>query len=192
MTLFDEEMDEHLVGELEELCVPVGNVREQVQWSAEVRWAEETALRFTVVGEAKTAGSKRAFVNPKTGRAIITEDARTGRSAKTWRQEVAATALTARQLAPWGDELLLGPCVVEFTFRRPRPKGHYGSGRNAGVVRSSAPPAPATRPDVLKLARAVEDALTGILWKDDAQIVDERLRKVWGEPERCEIVVRAL
>lgn len=184
MTLFDEEMDAKLVTDLEELCVP-GEVKFSVD-----PMSLRPALRFSVVGQAKTAGSKRAFVHPKTGRAIITEDARTGRSAKTWRQEVAAVAAFHRPSAPWGDEMLLGPCSVEFTFYRPRPKGHYGSGANARVVRPSAPPAPATRPDVLKLARAVEDALTGILWKDDSQIVDERLRKVWGEPERCEIVVR--
>ena len=35
-------------------------------------------------------------------------------------------------------------------------------------------------PDVLKLARGVEDALTGIVWRDDAQIVNESLNKVVG------------
>jgi len=35
---------------------------------------------------------------------------------------------------------------------------------------------------VLKLARAVEDALTGVIWADDAQIVDEVIRKRYGRP----------
>jgi Holliday junction resolvase RusA-like endonuclease len=43
------------------------------------------------------------------------------------------------------------------------------------------------KPDVLKLARAVEDALTGILYRDDAQIVTEVLRKRYGDPPRVEI-----
>jgi Holliday junction resolvase RusA-like endonuclease len=47
-----------------------------------------------------------------------------------------------------------------------------------------------TRPDVLKLARAAEDALTGIVWRDDSQIVHETLAKVYGEPERLEVAVR--
>lgn len=39
-------------------------------------------------------------------------------------------------------------------------------------------------PDVLKLARGVEDALTGIVWRDDAQIVNESLSKVVVAPPR--------
>lgn len=145
------------------------------------------ALRFVVYGQPRPGGSKKAFVNPKTGKAVIVDDS--GAAGKSWRQEVA----TAGRVAVGPDApLLLGALAVEFTFYRPRPKGHYGSGANAWVLKASAPPAPITRPDALKLARAVEDALTGILWKDDAQIVQETLRKVWGEPERCEITVRAL
>ena len=83
-------------------------------------------------------------------------------------------------------------CEVEFVFHRRRPKGHFGSGRNAGVVKASAPAHPTSRPDVLKLARAAEDALTGIVWHDDAAIVDERLRKVWGDREGCTVTVRLL
>ena len=45
---------------------------------------------------------------------------------------------------------------------------------------------------MLKLARAVEDALTGIVWRDDAQIVDEQLSKVYGEPARVEVDVAEL
>lgn len=45
---------------------------------------------------------------------------------------------------------------------------------------------------MLKLARAAEDALTGILWRDDAQICDEVIRKRYGEPARVEIEVRTL
>jgi hypothetical protein len=33
----------------------------------------------------------------------------------------------------------------------------------------------------LKLARAAEDALTGVLWLDDSQIVDERISKAYGD-----------
>jgi Holliday junction resolvase RusA-like endonuclease len=145
---------------------------------------EADQVSFTVYGVAKPGGSKRAFKHPHTGRIIVTEDSKN----RNWRQDVA----NAGRAAMWPQEPWLGPLVVEFVFFRPRPKGHYGSGRNAGVVKASAPGRPATRPDVLKLARAVEDALTGIVWRDDAQIVDERLVKVWGEPERVEIVVRVL
>lgn len=145
---------------------------------------EAPLLRFSVIGVAKPAGSKRGFVNPKNGRVIITDDSKN----KPWRQEVAGAGAVAM-----GDaELFLGALAVTFTFVRPRPRGHFGTGRNAGVVKASSPAFPVTRPDVLKLSRAAEDALTGIVWRDDSQIVDERLLKVWGAPERLEVVVREL
>jgi Holliday junction resolvase RusA-like endonuclease len=151
---------------------------------------EASALTFTVFGEAKPGGSKRAFRDPKTDRIVVVDDS--GKAGRSWRQEVANAGLAARAHAPWGDVEATGPLAVEFTFFRARPKGHYGSGANAGLVKASAPAFPVTRPDALKLARAVEDALTKILWADDSQIVDEVLRKRWGTPERVEISVRTL
>ena len=64
-----------------------------------------------------------------------------------------------------------------------RPKGHFGK---RGLL-PSAPIAPIVKPDLLKLARAVEDALSGLVYKDDAQIVREILDKHYGEPARVEI-----
>jgi Holliday junction resolvase RusA-like endonuclease len=140
-------------------------------------------VSFTVYGDAKPGGSKKAFAHPSTGRIIVTEDSKN----KPWRQQVAGEGMRQFKTLPplFGD----GPLAVEFTFYRPRPLSHYGSGRNVARLKDSAPAVPTTRPDVLKLARAVEDALTGVLWRDDSQIVDERLRKCWGEPARVEIGV---
>lgn len=53
-----------------------------------------------------------------------------------------------------------------------------------------APIAPIVRPDLLKLARAVEDALSGVLWKDDSQVVVEVLRKRYDEPMGCVVTVK--
>ena len=141
---------------------------------------ESPLVEFTVLGQAKPGGSKTAFQHPTTGR-IIVKDSSANRP---WRSQVAAAA---REV--WEGELLRSPLRVEFRFVRPRPKSH----RNArGEVKASAPAFPTTRPDVLKLARAAEDALTGVLWADDAQIVEEVLVKVFGEPERLEVRLWAL
>jgi Holliday junction resolvase RusA-like endonuclease len=141
-------------------------------------------IAFTVIGEAAPAGSKRAFRNPHSGRIMVTD---ASKGSKPWKARVAATAVEHFE-----GELLDGPLVLELSFFRPRPKTHYGSGRNSAVVKPSAPSYPATRPDVLKLARGVEDALTGVVWRDDAQIVDEVLRKRYGSPARCEVTIREL
>jgi crossover junction endodeoxyribonuclease RusA len=53
----------------------------------------------------------------------------------------------------------------------PRPKDHYGTGRNSGTVKPSAPINPASMPDLDKLVRCICDALTDAgVWKDDAQV----------------------
>ncbi|MEA2495595.1 MAG: hypothetical protein QOJ29_3506 [Thermoleophilaceae bacterium] len=128
------------------------------------------------------AGSKRAFQHPRTGRIMVTD---ASKGSKPWQAEVRAAAAARFN----GGGLITTPVRVEFVFYKPRPAGHYGTGRNAGTLKGSAPPFPATRPDVLKLARGVEDALTGIVWRDDAQIVSEHLEKRYGAPARCEVTV---
>jgi Holliday junction resolvase RusA-like endonuclease len=146
---------------------------------------------IVVDGEAQPAGSKTSWV-PKgkdgkpierAGGGIIVNTADANKKAKPWQRDVAAAASVQ-----YDGPLLLGPLRVELIFYRPRLKGHFGSGRNAEVLKDSAPAYPTSRPDALKLARGVEDALTGIVWRDDAQIVDEMIGKRWGKP-RCEIKV---
>jgi Holliday junction resolvase RusA-like endonuclease len=139
-------------------------------------------LSFTVLGEAAPAGSKRAFRNPHSGRIMVTD---ASKGSKPWKAEVKAAAAGAFN----GGGLLTGPLRLDLVFYKPRPAAHFGTGRNAGTLKASAPPFPATRPDVLKLARGVEDALTGIVWRDDAQIVVEHLEKRYGSPARCEVRV---
>ena len=51
---------------------------------------------------------------------------------------------------------------------------------------------PSVKPDLSKLIRSTEDAMTGILYADDAQVVDIRSRKHYGTPERVEVCVRTV
>jgi len=141
-------------------------------------------IDFFVSGVPKPAGSKTAFVNKHTGKAIVTDACKTS---KDWKSLV---AYTAREY--YKGELLTGPLLVTMTFYQTRPACHYGSGKNAKVLKDSAPMWPTGKPDVLKLTRAVEDACTGILWKDDSQIVDERIVKCYGDKPGVMIGVQRL
>lgn len=147
-------------------------------------------LTFTVYGHAEPAGSKRAFAIKRdgvpTGKVTVVD---ANRHAKTWQREVRDVAREV--LAETDTELLTGPLVVSFTFYAIRPRGHYGTGRNTDLLKPSAPPYPTGRPDSLKLARGTEDALTGLVWRDDAQVVTLTVRKRYGAPERCEILIQA-
>jgi Holliday junction resolvase RusA-like endonuclease len=77
---------------------------------------------------------------------------------------------------------------VEIIEYRVRPKSHYGKkGLNK---KGRETPFPTMQPDCLKIARAIEDALTKVIYRDDAQIVQEYIRKVWGDTECTFVAIR--
>lgn len=140
---------------------------------------------IVVHGEAAPAGSKRIVPVGKRGGPTFYRSVDANRKVEPWKKQVAYEAAIAM-----GERALLrGPLEVTFTFFKRRPKGHYGA---RGNLLPSAPTHPTTRPDATKLVRGVEDALTGVVWNDDAQIVAQGAFKCWGEPERCVVVVREL
>lgn len=157
-------------------------------------------IAFTVHGEAKPAGSKVSGVIFRKGPGgkkvpvyrdngspmTFTKDT-SGAAGKDWRTTIQAAAMDA-----YVGPLLEGPLEVEMTFFRVRPKSHFGTGRNAGVVKASSPEHPITKPDVTKLVRAAEDALTGVLWRDDSQIVSAHTHKRYGDSAKLEILVRTI
>lgn len=129
----------------------------------------EPAIRhsvdFTVQGVAQPAGSKRAFVIG--GRAVVAD---ANKRSAPWKAIVRARALEAME----GSPPLEGPLHLSVVFWLPRPKSHMAA---SGLPRSSAPRYPVTRPDATKLLRGTEDACTGVVWGDDAQIVCQRVEK---------------
>lgn len=139
-------------------------------------------LRFFVDGRSQTAGSKRAVPIIKDGKRVATRVVEDGspdvREAKrTWRQDLRTIAWDAMHEQGWEREH--GPVALELVFHRQRPAGHYGSGRNARVLKPSAPSWPTGKPDLTKMTRAAEDALTGLVWGDDSQVVCGVQSKVW-------------
>jgi hypothetical protein len=68
-------------------------------------------------------------------------------------------------------------------FRFARPKGHYGSGRNAAVLKPGAPRSPAGKPDLDKVLRSTLDALGEAgCYRDDSQVVAVEAQKAYCEP----------
>jgi Holliday junction resolvase RusA-like endonuclease len=47
------------------------------------------------------------------------------------------------------------------------------------MLRDDAPKTKASKPDLTKLIRSTEDALTGIAWNDDASVVHQVARKLY-------------
>ena len=130
-------------------------------------------IRFKVPGLARPQGSKTASVNKYTGRAVMRE---ANKNLPQWRTDVAQAA----DFAMDGHELLTGPLLLDVAFIFVRPASHF---TKTGKLVKGAPDAPTGHNlgDTSKLVRAVEDAMQGIVYKDDAQITTlGRPRKRWG------------
>lgn len=111
-----------------------------------------------------------------------------------------------KNLAPWRRDAilaiqswmgqrppLLGPLSLTVEFMFNRPASHFGTGRNAGVLKASAPASPSTTPDLDKLLRAVCDSMTQAgAWRDDAQVVRVTASKVYADRPRTHLVVEVL
>ena len=135
--------------------------------------------RLCILGIPETQARHRHF---KKGDFIGTYDP----SAKAKKQ----LAMVVQDEAP--EVPLTGPIALELIFYMPRPKNHYGTGRNAGKLKGSAPYWHVSRPDSDNLEKFVKDALNGIFWKDDSQICYTSTQKIYSDQPRSEIVINKL
>jgi Holliday junction resolvase RusA-like endonuclease len=141
------------------------------------------SITFSVLGQPVPQGSKRGFA--RGGKVVMLE---MGKNLQPWRQEIAVVASQHMgSESPW-----LGPIRVKLTFFIPRPKGHYGTGRNATTLKASAPRFPISSPDLDKLTRAVLDALTGIAYRDDAQVHSLDTMKLYADDHYAGVVAEVI
>lgn len=124
-------------------------------------------IEFTVPGVPVQKGSMKCICVRGHGRVIA--DRR--KDLKAYQESVAEHALAA------GATRYVGSVAVEVEFHLPRPMGHYGTGRNAGVLKESARLHPSVAPDLDKYQRSVGDALSKVAWDDDAQVVEWKASK---------------
>ena len=117
------------------------------------------AIRFFISGIPRTKGSSHSFVNPKTKAVIYQHD---NPNLKAWQSLVSFTAAQSK-VKP-----ATAAVVLEIEYYFPRPKAHFNS---KGHLKASAPLDILTKPDIDKLERCILDALTGIAYRDDAQVV---------------------
>ena len=113
------------------------------------------------------------------------------KNTRPWRQAVASAAAEVMAGVIGKDpsmsqiisprEILTGPCRLEVFFVFTRPGSHFGTGKNAGVLKASAPTHHPKKPDTDKLLRAIGDALTGVVVRDDSQFSEVIARKTYTE-----------
>jgi Holliday junction resolvase RusA-like endonuclease len=121
-------------------------------------------IEFIVYGSPAPQGSKKFVGTTKTGRGIMVESSK---KVRPWRQDVKAAAEAVR---PAGGAID-GPLRVSMVFTLPKPASAPKRRRTW----------PDKKPDVSKLARSTEDAISDAgLWADDARVVEySRLAKVF-------------
>lgn len=126
-----------------------------------------------VEGKPATAGSKKAFPfrrkNGKLGVSVVHDNP----AAKGWMEWVRFCV----------SQYWIGPPTKEairlyLTFVATRPASHYTKN---GTLKSSSPENPVYKPDLTKMTRAVEDALTGLVWVDDSQVCWQVIQKEYGD-----------
>jgi crossover junction endodeoxyribonuclease RusA len=138
----------------------------------------EQQIEIRVWGIPAPQGSKsvRGYV---AGRAILGESSK---AVAPWRVDVRAATQNQYQ-----GPILTGPVAVCATFLFSRPKGHYGSGKNADRLKPSAPKhlTSVRHGDLDKLLRSTFDGLSqsagGGLITDDSLIVEVMANKRYVE-----------
>lgn len=139
------------------------------------------AIHFVVYGVAQAQGSAKAFM-PKGGRFPIVTSSNP--KLRGWRHLVSDAA--GRALAEAGGHFMEKGTAVRVVAEvyLPRPKA-LGK-REAHHTKS---------PDVDKIARGLSDALSGVVFADDAQVVQFKVSKFYtapGEAPHAVIVVTPL
>lgn len=153
------------------------------------------SFTFNVAGIPRPGGSKTPQVIYRKGGIPVTKNGRilvvareSGKHTGEWRSNVAFFARQAIQDHP----PLSGPLLLSVVFTMPRPGNHYGSGKNAGKLKATAPTFHTSKPDATKLLRSTEDALKGISWGDDSQVCVQRAVKVYGEQAGAKITIKQI
>jgi Holliday junction resolvase RusA-like endonuclease len=122
----------------------------------------EPVMRIVVRGTPAPQGSKRHVG----GGRMIESSAKV----RPWRQDVAAAADTLIEPLRPDWRPLDGPLAVSMVFTLRKPQSAPKRTRTY----------PIRTPDLSKLVRSTEDALTGLVWVDDARVVEYvRLAKVY-------------
>ena len=132
--------------------------------------------------QGKPTGKGRPRFVRATGRAY------TPSATASYEKSVKAQAMQAMQQSGMPEPMQC-PVAVCIVARFARPASHYGTGRNAAKLKPNAPAYPSIKPDADNIGKAIGDAGNGVLWRDDAQIVEMTLLKEYCEPNEQEGVL---
>lgn len=135
-------------------------------------------IQFTVYGEPVAQGRPKFSTIGGFPRAY---DPKKSRDFKDY------VRLAATEHAP--AALLEGPLGIAVTAFRSTPKSFS---KKKAVAAELGEILPVSKPDADNYLKGVKDALKGVIWKDDSQVVDAFVRKRYSARPRIEVMIKEL
>lgn len=132
-------------------------------------------IKFVVYGEPVAQGRPRAS---RVAGHVRMYDPAKSRSYKDY------VRLVAAEQSP--EKLLEGPLVVLLKVFKPIPRSFSKKKAEQAegcIVR------PVTKPDVDNYVKILCDALNGVIWRDDSQVVELNVGKYYGNKPRIEVEI---
>jgi len=127
---------------------------------------DDLLVEFFVPGDPKAKGSMRSIPFQDKAGKLHVNTFNANKSVTAWER---VTKLSALEV--WGDRPPVQEAVqidLMFTLRRPK------------TVKEKSRPLPIVKPDIDKLSRTLLDALSGIVFGDDAQVTGLTATKRYG------------
>lgn len=132
-------------------------------------------IKFTVFGEPTAQGRPR--FTTRGGHAMAYDP----KESRDYKQNVRAAAIEVKPDVP-----LDGPLSLVVTVYKSIPKSLSKKKQAAALAGELRP---TTKPDCSNLCKGIEDALKGLIFKDDSQIVDLRISKFYSQSPRAEVSI---
>lgn len=132
--------------------------------------------RLTILGEPKAQKRHRHF---KRGEFVGVYD-----PSKKAKEDLLSVIQDQAPDKPYDE-----PLRVDTYLYFQRPKAHYGTGRNAGKLKPSAPRWHTKKPDKDNVEKKIFDSMSKVFWRDDSIICHGRAIKQYSAKPRIEIVI---
>lgn len=142
-------------------------------------------LKFEVAGEP-VAQARPRVVRTKTGVRGI--DPAKSKNYKAWVKFCALNAFRKLETKE-PKKLMAAPLKVKLLIYRSIPRS---DSNKLKIQKQNNDVLPTVKPDIDNVFKAVTDALTGIIWQDDKQIVNAEIAKRFSSMPRVEIEIEEI
>lgn len=138
-------------------------------------------LKFTIPGEPQGQGRPRFA---RRGKRVKTYDPEKSRNYKAFVGLIAADAVKAQEWQ-YAEQPLKLSIVVYLSIAKSKSK-KFKKAALDGTER------PTKKPDLSNVIKGIEDALNGLVYKDDSQIVELSVKKYYSDVPRVELEVECV